>query len=99
MTDAVQLQYRNPDFFDDIGFTISVLKLVPFSGVLAEGEPVLEGVVASVQAEYKAVYTDGENTFTADFSKEGAMKRRNQVPMLKASSYTNTQFTYLLNQK
>ena len=30
--------------------------------------------------------SDGKNTFTADFSKEGAMKRRNQVPILKASS-------------
>lgn len=64
-TESVQLQYRNPDFFDDIVFTISVQKLVPFSGILAEGEPVLESVVASVQAVYKAVYSDGENTFSA----------------------------------
>ena len=65
MTDSVQLQYRNPDLFDDIEFTISVRKLVPFSGILAEGEPVLDNVVSTVQAEYKAVYSDGEETFTA----------------------------------
>jgi len=57
------LNYNNPAFYADIEFSIKVAGLVPFNDPLQEGEPVLDGVVTAVDAEYKAEYFDGENTY------------------------------------
>lgn len=57
------LQLKNPDFFDDIEFSVKVEKLIPFSGVLTGNEPALDNVVIALQVLYTASYFNGDKTF------------------------------------
>lgn len=57
------LQLKNPNFFDDIEFSVEVEKLIPFSGVLTGNEPVLDNVVTALQVLYTASYFNGDTTF------------------------------------
>lgn len=58
---VINLPYNNPDFFDDIQFSIKVTKLNIFSDILQEEEIELDGVVQSADVVITATYdNDGE---------------------------------------
>lgn len=61
---VIKLPYNNPHFFDDIQFSIEVKKLNIFSDILLEGEPVLDGVVQSVDILFTAIYDNNGKTIT-----------------------------------
>lgn len=65
---VINLPYNNPDFFDDIQFSIEVKKLNIFSDILLEGEPELDGVVQSVDVEITATYDNDGETIIAQQS-------------------------------
>lgn len=62
---TVKLPYNNPDFFNDIQFSIEVKKLNIFSDILLEEEPELDGVVQSVDILFTATYDNNGETLMA----------------------------------
>lgn len=65
---SIKLPYNNPDFFDNIQFSIEVKKLNIFSDILFEGEPVLDGVIQSVDVVITATYDSDGKTITTQQS-------------------------------
>ena len=65
---SIKLPYNNPDFFDDIQFSIEVKKLNIFSDILLEGEPELNGVVQSADIVFTATYDNNGKTITVQQS-------------------------------
>lgn len=65
---VIKLPYNNPDFFDDIQFSIEVKKLNIFSDILLEGELELDGVVQSVDVVITATYDNNGEPVTTQQS-------------------------------